>query len=524
MEDRTNLLAQRRFKLAELKRLGYDPYPRKFDYTHSIGEIRASYDPVSGPELEGIKPAIRVCGRIMSLRPHGKAGFMDLSDGEQRIQVYVRRDSVGPEAFELFQLFDLGDIVGAEGTLFRTRTNELTVAAAKIRHLSKNLLPLPEKWHGLTDVETRFRQRYVDLIVNPEVRAVFVRRSKIVREIRNFLDARGYLEVETPVLQPLAGGALARPFRTHHNALNVELYLRIALELHLKRLIVGGIPRVYEMSRIFRNEGISTQHNPEFTMLEFYQAYSDYRDLMDLTEEVLTEVVREVTGGLAVQFGEDTIDFGRWTRMSMREAVVHYWPEEATRPSLEALRDFSGVPALVAAYNAYVERLGQQEPPTISLPAGTPPGVKLGALFEAVAEKQLVQPTIIYDYPKALSPLSKTKDDDPEWVERFEMYAGRMEIVNAYSELNDPVEQYRRFRMQTAAREAGDAEAHAMDEDYVRALSYGMPPTAGEGVGIDRLAMLLTNSRSIREVILFPLLRPEGRVEIAEEVAAAARE
>jgi len=501
MEDRTNLLAQRRFKLAELKRLGYDPYPRKFDYTHSIGEIRASYDPVSGPELEGIKPAIRVCGRIMSLRPHGKAGFMDLSDGEQRIQVYVRRDSVGPEAFELFQLFDLGDIVGAEGTLFRTRTNELTVAAAKIRHLSKNLLPLPEKWHGLTDVETRFRQRYVDLIVNPEVRAVFVRRSKIVREIRNFLDARGYLEVETPVLQPLAGGALARPFRTHHNALNVELYLRIALELHLKRLIVGGIPRVYEMSRIFRNEGISTQHNPEFTMLEFYQAYSDYRDLMELTERMLTHVAETVTGSRQVPFQEHVLDFNNWQRYTMKEAILRFWPELLPKPPEEDLKSVARLREMARSLNA-----------TVELPDDR--GMLLATVFETVAEPYLIQPTIIYDYPTEVSPLSKTKPDDPETVERFELYIAGMEIANAYSELNDPAEQRARFEEQVLARGRGDEEAHVMDIDYVRALSYGMPPTAGEGIGIDRLTMVLTNSRSIRDVILFPLLRPETDIAL----------
>ena len=524
MSLENELFRQRREKLRAIQALGFAAYPHKYQATHTVPDIVGRYGASTAEELAAARPAARVAGRIMALRLHGKTGFADLVQGGRKLQIYVRRDAVGEKCFELFGLLDLGDFLGAAGYLFRTRKGELSLHADALEFLSKALLPLPEKWHGLQDVETRYRQRYVDLIVNPEVREIFEKRSRIVAALRRALEARGYLEVETPMMQPIAGGAVARPFTTHHNALDLDLYLRIAPELYLKRLTRGGFDRVYEINRSIRNEGISTQHNPEFTMLEFYQAYSDYRDLMDLTEEVLTEVVREVTGGLAVQFGEDTIDFGRWTRMSMPEAVVHYWPEEATRPSLEALRDFSGVPALVAAYNAYVERLGVEEPPAIALPADTPPGVVLGVLFEAVAEKQLVQPTIIYDYPKALSPLSKTKDDEPEWVERFEMYAGRMEIVNAYSELNDPVEQYRRFRMQTAAREAGDAEAHAMDEDYVRALSYGMPPTAGEGVGIDRLAMLLTNSRSIREVILFPLLRPEGRVEIAEEVAAAARE
>ena len=497
MENRTNLLEQRRFKLAELKRLGYDPYPHKFEYTQTLGQIRDSLSSVSGPELEEKKAFVRVCGRILSLRRQGKAGFVDLSDGETRLQVYIRRDFVGPENFELFKLFDVGDIIGAEGTVFRTHTNELTVSAAKVCHLSKNLLPLPEKWHGLTDVETRFRQRYVDLIVNPEVRSVFVKRSQIIREIRNFLDERGYLEVETPVLQTIAGGALARPFRTHHNALDIELYLRIALELHLKRLIVGGLPRVYELSRIFRNEGISTQHNPEFTMLEFYQAYSDYRDLMDLSQAMLTRVAEVITGSRQVPFGEHVLDFDRWQRLSMTEAIFKFWPRSLPVPSemdlqsLEKLRSFAG------SLHAHFE-----------LTDG--PGKLLATIFEAVAEDHLIQPTIIFDYPAEVSPLSKTKADDPSTVERFELYAAGMEIANAYSELNDPAEQKARFEEQLHARGRGDEEAHDMDSDYVRALSYGMPPAAGEGVGIDRLTMILTNSQSIRDVILFPLLRPEA--------------
>jgi lysyl-tRNA synthetase class 2 len=501
MEGLTNPLEQRRFKLSELKRLGYDPYPHRYDYTHTVGEIRTRYDALSGPELDTQKPSVRVCGRIMSLRPHGKAGFVDLSDGEQRLQIYIRRDNVGPEAFELFQLFDLGDIVGIQGSLFRTRTNELTVAASEIQHLSKNLLPLPEKWHGLTDVETRFRQRYVDLIVNPAVRATFVKRSRIVREIRDFLDSRGYLEVETPVLQPLAGGALARPFRTHHNALNIDLYLRIALELHLKRLIVGGISRVYELSRIFRNEGISTQHNPEFTMLEFYQAYSDYRDLMDLTEKMITQVAEAVTGTRQVQYQDHLLDFDHWQRYTMREAVIKFWPESQPIPSEEDLNSRERLRDLARSLSAAVDPAEGR-------------GKLLGAIFEAVVEPHLIQPTIIYDYPTEVSPLSKTRPEDPETVERFELYIGGMEIANAYSELNDPEEQRARFEEQLRARGRGDEEAHVMDNDYIRALSYGMPPTAGEGVGIDRLTMILTNSRSIRDVILFPLLKPEADIAL----------
>jgi lysyl-tRNA synthetase, class II len=496
MENQTNLLEQRRFKLAELKRLGYDPYPHKFEYTHTLGQVRQNLDNVPAPELELRKEFVRVCGRIISLRPHGKAGFLDISDGEDRIQVYVRRDFVGEQDFQLFQLFDLGDIVGVEGNVFRTRTNELTISATRVYHLAKNLLPLPEKWHGLTDVETRFRQRYVDLIVNPDVREVFVKRSRIIREIRSFLDLRGYLEVETPVLQTIAGGALARPFRTHHNALDIDMYLRIALELYLKRLIVGGIPRVYELSRIFRNEGVSTQHNPEFTMLEFYQAYSDYRDLMDLSQELITQIAEVVTGSTQVPYGEHVLDFAKWQRLSMKDAISRFWPDTLSKPVPEDFYSLDRLRSLATSIHAHFEQTD-----------GT--GKLMATLFETVAEDHLIQPTIIYDYPAEVSPLSKTRADDPSTVERFELYIAGMEIANAYSELNDPAEQKQRFEEQLRARSLGDEEAHEMDSDYIRALSYGMPPTAGEGIGIDRLTMVLTDSQSIRDVILFPLLRPE---------------
>jgi lysyl-tRNA synthetase class 2 len=506
MEHSTNPFEQRRQKLAELIGRGHDPYPHRYDASHTVREVRARHDGSDARELEEAKPAVRVCGRILSLRPHGKAGFCDLSDGETRLQVYVRRDAVGPENYELFGLFDLGDIVAVEGTLFRTRTNELTVAASRVRHLAKNLLPLPEKWHGLTDIETRLRQRYVDLAVNPEVRAVFVKRSRIIREVRAFLDGQGYVEVETPVLQTLAGGALARPFATHHNALDLDLYLRIALELHLKRLIVGGIPRVYELGRIFRNEGISAHHNPEFTMLEFYQAYSDFRDLMALTETMLTRIAEGVTGGLEVPYQEHVIDFRTWHRYTMKEAVVRFWPAGPPRP---AESDLGSVATLAAG----LEALGVPFDPADG------PGKLLGALFEAAAEPHLIQPTFIYDYPTELSPLSKRKPGEPSTVERFELYIAGMEVANAYSELNDPQEQYERFLEQLSARGRGDDEAHAMDLDYIRALCYGMPPTAGEGIGIDRLAMVLTNSRSIRDVILFPLLRPEDEAGFEQVLA-----
>ena len=496
MDNHTNYTEQRRFKLAELKRLGYDPYPRKFNYTHTISEARAIFETFDAAALDEKKETIRVCGRILSLRPHGKAGFLDISDGENRLQVYVRRDFTGDENFELFKLFDLGDIIGAEGTIFRTRTGELTVLAIKVFHLSKNLHPLPEKWHGLTDIETRFRQRYVDLIMNPEVRSIFSKRSRIIREIRGFLDERGYTEVETPVLQAVAGGALARPFITHHNALDVNLYMRIALELHLKRLIVGGIPRVYELGRIFRNEGVSTRHNPEFTMIEFYQAYSDYKDLMDLSEEMIAKIADSVAGSRQVAYGEHVLDFDNWRRLTMKEAIIKFWPDSLPVISADDLVSFDRLKELAGLTHTKFD------------PADGP-GKILSLIFETVVEDRLIQPTIIYDHPAETSPLSKKKADDPTTAERFELYIGGMEIANAYSELNDPDEQQARFEEQLAARGRGDAEAHDMDQDYIRALCYGMPPTAGEGIGIDRLTMALTNSQSIRDVILFPLLRPE---------------
>jgi len=496
MEIQTNLTEQRSFKLAELKRLGYEPYPNKFDYTHTISEARGAFARFDAAALEEKKETLRVCGRILALRPQGKAGFLDISDGENRLQVYIRRDFVGDENFELFKLFDLGDIIGAEGAIFRTRAGELSISATKVFHLSKNLHPLPEKWHGLTDIETRFRQRYVDLIINPEARGVFTKRSRIIREIRAFLDARGYTEVETPVLQSVAGGALARPFKTRHNALDIDLYMRIALELYLKRLIVAGIPRVYELGRIFRNEGVSTRHNPEFTMIEFYQAYSDYKDLMYLSEEMITKIAEAVTGSRTLAYGEHVIDFNNWQRLTMKEAVLKFWPDS--------------LPAIADGDLVSFDRLKELAELTHTkfVPADGP-GKILSLVFETVAEDHLIQPTIIYDHPAEISPLSKKKADDPTTAERFELYIGGMEIANAYSELNDPAEQKARFEEQLSARQSGDAEAHDMDHDYIRALCYGMPPTAGEGIGIDRLTMVLTNSQSIRDVILFPLLRPE---------------
>ena len=409
------------------------------------------------------------------------------------MQAYAKLDQLPERDFQLYKLLDIGDFIGVEGTLFRTRTGELTVLANELTFLAKSFLPLPEKWHGLTDVEIRYRRRYVDLVVNREVRDVFVKRSLIVRELRRFLDERGYLEVETPILHPIAGGALAKPFKTHHNALDMALYLRIAPELYLKRLIVGGLNRVYDMNRIFRNEGISTRHNPEFTMLEFYQAYSNYTDLMDLTEIMLTGIAEKVCGARVTTYDEQQIDFGKWSRLTMKEAIVKFCPEKVRE---EDLKD-----------RATVERLLNQL--HADFDPRMPLGNFIGILFETVAEEHLVQPTFIYDYPIELSPLSKQKAEDPSLVERFELYIGGMEIANGYSELNDPIDQRERFVSQLQARDRGDEEAHEMDDDYIRALSYGMPPTAGEGIGVDRLTMLLTNSTSIRDVILFPHLRAE---------------
>ena len=456
---------------------------------------------------------MRVAGRVVALRLHGKAGFAHISGAGQRLQIYVKLDIVGPRTFELFQWIDLGDFVGVNGHLFRTRTGELTVWVHELTLLSKALLPLPEKWHGLSDVELRYRQRYLDLIANERARGIFLRRAQIIRELRRFFDARGYIEVETPMMQSIAGGAAARPFVTHHNTLDVDLYLRIAPELYLKRLIVGGFDRVYEINRNFRNEGISTSHNPEFTMLEFYQAYSDYHDLMALNEELFAHLAKQVTGSTVVKYGEHEVDFARFQRMSMREAVCRYWPPSAApAPTVSELAKPGGPRGIAERYNVVAPSLGRA--PLLGL-ASLNDGEITGLLFETVAESQLIQPTILYDFPTDISPLSKCRKDDPSLVERFEIYIAGMELGNAFSELNDPAEQERRFRQQV--EKGGDEMPREVDMDYVRALAHGMPPTAGEGIGIDRLTMLFTDSHSIREVILFPLLRPESS---ADESAA----
>lgn len=489
-------LVQRRNNLAEIAELGVSVYPHAFRCTDAVSEIVAKHGETSGEELDSEQTHTTTAGRILIIRSFGKARFFVIFDGLSRLQVYVRQDALSERDFKLASLLDIGDFIGVEGRLFRTRTNELTVWVSQLEFLSKCILPLPEKWHGLTDVETRYRQRYLDLIVNPASRRVFEVRARILTAIRRFLADRGFLEVETPMMQPVAGGALARPFVTHHNAQDMELYLRIAPELYLKRLVVGGVERVFEINRNFRNEGISRQHNPEFTMLEFYQAYSDYRDLMTMTEDLLATVAREAVGGEEVPFGGQTLSFRPpYPRIALRQAVC----EAATRKLGQA----------VSEQDLRVRSTAAQLATKLGLEPGTEqgPGKITVEIFEQLCEGAFVQPTFVHDFPTEVSPLSKQRDNDPDTVERFELFVAGMELANAFSELNDPVEQRLRFQAQLGHRRDGDLEAHQMDEDYLRALEFGLPPTAGEGVGVDRLVMVLTDSPSIRDVILFPLMR-----------------
>ena len=501
-----NIYRLRLDKLKQIAALGQRAYPTRYDFTHTIPQILTEHSGKTSEQFEASPVHVRVAGRIMAIRLMGKAGFAHLQQDGQRLQIYVKKDAVGEKGFELYKLLDLGDHIGISGYLFRTKTGELTVHVEEITFLSKDLLPLPEKWHGLTDVELRYRQRYVDLFMNPEVREVFLKRAKLVQSMRRFLNERGFVEVETPMMQPIAGGAIAKPFVTHHNTLDIDLYLRIAPELYLKRLTVGGFDRVYEINRNFRNEGISTRHNPEFTMLEFYQAYTDYRGVMDLTQALIIQAAKEVTGGAKTKWGDHEIDWSEanWRRMTMREAIIEYWPERAgSKPTVSDFAAHDSVQALLQRFHS--AHCHMPYDPT------EPVGRTIASLFEAAAEEHLIQPTIIYEFPTAVSPLSKQKADEPDWTERWEIYIGQMEISNGFSELNDPEDQRQRFEQQLSERERGDEEAHQMDEDYIRALSYGMPPAGGVGVGVDRLTMLLTGSQSIREVILFPLLRPEWK-------------
>jgi lysyl-tRNA synthetase class 2 len=539
-EFERSLHALRLEKLKQIEGLGQQTYPNSFAPPASyplrtLGAIRAEYDGSTGEQLEASRIPVAVAGRIMAIRQQGKAGFATLQQEGARLQIYVRKDAVGDAAFELYKLLDLGDHIGVTGYLFRTRTNELTIHVETITFLAKALLALPEKYHGLADIELRYRQRYVDLFMNSvlnegepgqiAVRDVFVKRAQVLRAIRRFFDGRGYIEVETPMMQSIAGGAMARPFVTHHNALDIDLFLRIAPELYLKRLVVGGFDRVYEINRNFRNEGISTQHNPEFTMLEFYQAYANYHDLMDLTQELIESVAREVNGSTLTQFGGVEIDLSKWERLTMREAIVKWWhPELGPAPTLleitwsirEILQrtvkrffpNFPNESIWTSSAGIEVQEIVRRLEAIMTIEEDAPLGKIIAEVFEVLAEPNLVQPTIIYEFPLAVSPLSKQKPDEPDWVERFEFYIGGFELGNAFSELNDPEEQLRRFKEQLEQHERGDEEAHQMDVDYVRALAYGMPPTAGEGIGIDRLTMILTGAKSIRDVILFPLLKP----------------
>ena len=503
---------QRRKKLTEIEALGFRSHPHQFDWTHTPREIAEQFGASAAEELSAKNVDVRVAGRIVALRPHGKAGFGHLAGDGAKLQFYVRLDAVGEQAFKLFQLLDLGDIIGISGHLFRTKTNELTVKVEKLQLLAKALLPLPEKWHGLADTEMRYRRRYLDLIGNEHTREIFLRRAQIIRELRRFFDERGYVEVETPMMHPILGGATARPFVTHHNTFDMNLYLRIAPELYLKRLVVGGFDRVYEINRNFRNEGIDAVHQPEFTMLEFYQAYSDGPALMDLTEELLRGLVEKVCGSAKVPFGEHEIDFGRYQRLSMREAICKFWPGGAgAAPTAGELATKDGPHKIAERYNQFARMKGAD---TIEQEKSASAGELIGQLFEAVAEAHLIQPTFIYDFPVEISPLAKRREDDPSLAERFELFIAGMEIANGFSELNDPDDQEQRFREQVA--KGGLEVPKEVDIDYIRALSHGLPPTAGEGIGIDRLVMLLTNSHAIREVILFPLLRA------AEEQQAAA--
>lgn len=485
MEPIELLRAHRRAKLDELRRRGVDPYPAAFPVDGRVSEVAGRFAAVPAEEMEQLAPKVRVAGRVTALRRHGKTAFADLSDGDGRLQVYLKRDELGEERFALLDGLDLGDFLGVEGVAFRTRTGELTIRVARLEVLAKALQPWPEKWHGITDRELRARQRYLDLATNSAARRVFKVRAAVVAAIRRFLEERGFLEVETPMMHPIPGGATARPFVTHHNTLDMQLFLRIAPELYLKRLVVGGFERVFEINRNFRNEGISSQHNPEFTMLEFYWAYATYRELMDLTEELITAVAREVVGSLRLPRGDGFVDLTPpWRRLTMREAVLAFSSLQAA--DLDDRLRLERAAAGLGVEN--VQRLS--------------PGKLLAEVFEATAEKHLGEPTFITDFPADISPLAKRKAAEPHLVERFELYIAGMEVANAFSELNDPDEQRARFEEQV--RLGGGV----VDEDFLLALEHGMPPTAGEGIGIDRLVMLLTDSASIRDVILFPLLRP----------------
>ncbi|WP_334075513.1 MULTISPECIES: lysine--tRNA ligase [Paenibacillus] len=486
----SELLRIRREKLDELRGLGIDPFGKKYERDAMAGDILAQYDPLTKEELDEKQVEVSVAGRIMAKRVMGKASFAHIQDLSGKIQLYVRQDSVPEEKYAAFNVLDLGDIIGVTGEVFKTKTGETTIKVKDLEVLSKSLYPLPDKYHGLKDVELRYRQRYVDLIVNPEVQQTFIKRSRIIQSMRRYLDSLGYLEVETPTLHSIAGGAAARPFITHHNALDMELYMRIAIELHLKRLIVGGLEKVYEIGRVYRNEGVSTRHNPEFTMIELYEAYADYKDIMALTENMIAHIAQEVLGTQVIQYQGNEVDLTpQWRRVSMVDAV----------------KEVTGVDFGVQMTNEEAHRLAKEH--KVPVEPHMTFGHILNAFFEQFVEETLIQPTFVYGHPVEISPLAKKNEEDPRFTDRFELFIVAREHANAFSELNDPIDQRQRFEAQLLEREHGNDEAHEMDEDFIRALEYGMPPTGGLGIGIDRLVMLLTDAPSIRDVLLFPHMR-----------------
>ncbi|HZG71736.1 MAG TPA: lysine--tRNA ligase [Chondromyces sp.] len=489
-EELNDQLIVRREKLQELRGKGIDPFGKRFERTYFAEEIKSQYESLTKEDLEEKSIAVTIAGRIMTKRGKGKAGFAHIQDLTGQIQIYVRKDSIGEDAYEVFNLADLGDIVGITGTVFKTKVGELSVKATEFVMLTKSLRPLPDKFHGLKDIEQRYRQRYLDLMTSEDSKKTFITRSKIIQSMRRYLDDHGYLEVETPMMHSVAGGAAARPFITHHNALDMELYMRIAIELHLKRLIVGGLEKVYEIGRVFRNEGVSTRHNPEFTMIELYEAYADYKDIMSLTENLIAHIAQEVLGTTTVQYGEYEVNLKpEWKRLHMVDAIkeytgVDFWKETSVEEARELAKEHGVEIKDTMLYGHIVNEF-----------------------FEQKVEDKLIQPTFIYGHPVEISPLAKKNEEDPRFTDRFELFIVGREHANAFTELNDPIDQRERFEAQLKEREQGNDEAHEMDVDFVEALEYGMPPTGGLGIGIDRLVMLLTNSPSIRDVLLFPLMR-----------------